>query len=98
MDHPTANPVTFLELLRNSFLLSFGVGLVALLIAVTAAYAFSRFKFKMRQVLMVLVFVPLLMPAVGLSTPLYSVVEQFPGDQLRKRGNGNCSFHRLRSH
>jgi arabinogalactan oligomer/maltooligosaccharide transport system permease protein len=47
------------------------VGLSALLIAVTAAYAFSRFKFRLRQVLMVLVFIPLLMPAVGLSTPLY---------------------------
>lgn len=71
LDRPTANPVSFFELLKNSFLLSFGVGLVALLIAVTAAYAFSRFHFKMRQVLMVLVFIPLLMPAVGLSTPLY---------------------------
>ncbi|MEI7844733.1 MAG: ABC transporter permease subunit [Chloroflexota bacterium] len=71
LDRPTANPVSFLELLRNSFLLSFGVGLVALLVAVTAAYAFSRFHFKMRQVMMVLVFIPLLMPAVGLSTPLY---------------------------
>jgi arabinogalactan oligomer/maltooligosaccharide transport system permease protein len=71
LDHPTANPVSFLELLRNSFVLSIGVGLVALLVAVLAAYAFSRFKFKLRQVLMVLVFIPLLMPMVGLSTPLF---------------------------
>ncbi len=77
LDHPTANPVSFLELLRNSFLLSFGVGLLALLIAVTAAYAFSRFKFKMRQVMMVLVFVPLLMPAIGLSAPLYLLLNNF---------------------
>lgn len=77
LDHPTANPVSFLELLRNSFLLSFGVGAVALLIAVTAAYAFSRFNFKMRQVLMVMVFIPLLMPAVGLSTPLYLLMNGF---------------------
>ena len=68
---PTANPVSFLVLLRNSTLLSFGVGLVALLVAVSAAYAFSRFNFKMRQVLMILVFIPLLMPAVGLMTPLF---------------------------
>jgi arabinogalactan oligomer/maltooligosaccharide transport system permease protein len=77
LDHPTANPVSFLELLRNSFVLSFGVGIVALLVAVTAAYAFSRFKFKMRQVLMVLVFVPLLMPAIGLSAPLYLLLNNF---------------------
>jgi arabinogalactan oligomer/maltooligosaccharide transport system permease protein len=77
LDRPTANPVTFIELLRNSFFLSVGVGLAALLIAVSAAYAFSRFKFKLRQVLMVLVFVPLLMPAIGLSTPLYLLMNSF---------------------
>lgn len=77
LDRPTANPVTFTELLRNSFMLSFTVGIIALLIAVTAAYAFSRFKFKMRQVLMILVFVPLLMPAIGLATPLYLLMNSF---------------------
>lgn len=77
LDRPTANPVTFSELLKNSFLLSAGVGVVALFVAVSAAYAFSRFKFKMRQVLMVLVFIPLLMPAVGLATPLYLLMNQF---------------------
>ncbi len=77
LDRPTANPVTFTELLRNSFLLSVGVGLIALLVAVSAAYAFSRFKFKMRQVLMVLIFVPLLMPAIGLSAPLYLLMNSF---------------------
>ena len=29
LDHPTGNPVTFLQLLKNSFILSVGVGLVA---------------------------------------------------------------------
>ena len=77
LDHPTGNPVTFSELLRNSISLSFGVGAVALLVAVTAAYSFSRFNFKMREVLMVLVFIPLLMPAVGLVTPLYLLLNQF---------------------
>jgi len=85
LDRPTANPVTFLELLRNSFFLSVGVGLVALLVAVSAAYAFSRFKFRMRQVLMVLVFVPLLMPAIGLSTPLYLLMNSF---RIADCGNG----------
>jgi arabinogalactan oligomer/maltooligosaccharide transport system permease protein len=77
LDRPTANPVTFVELLRNSFFLSFGVGLVALLVAVSAAYSFSRFKFKARQILMILVFVPLLMPGVGLSTPLFLLLNNF---------------------
>ncbi|HSG42170.1 MAG TPA: ABC transporter permease subunit [Anaerolineales bacterium] len=77
LDRPTANPVTFLELLRNSFALSISVGLIAVLIAVIAAYAFSRFKFKLRQTLMLLVFVPLLMPSVGLATPLYLLMNSF---------------------
>ena len=77
LDKPTANPVTFLELLRNSVFISFGVGAISLLVAVTAAYAFSRFKFKLRQVLMVMVFIPLLMPGVGLSTPLYLLMNSF---------------------
>ncbi len=71
LDHPTANPVSFAQLLRNSAFLSIGVGMFSLLMAVTAAYAFSRFRFKGRATLMILVFIPLLMPAVGLSTPLY---------------------------
>ncbi len=85
IDRPTANPVTFSQLLTNSFLLSAGVGLISLLVAVTAAYAFSRFKFAMRQVLMVLLFIPLLMPAVGLSAPLFLLMNTF---QLKDCGDG----------
>jgi len=77
LDRPTANPVTFIELLRNSFVLSFTVGLAALLIAVSAAYAFSRFKFRLRQVLMIMVFIPLLMPMIGLAAPLYLLMNSF---------------------
>jgi arabinogalactan oligomer/maltooligosaccharide transport system permease protein len=68
---PTANPVTFLELLRNSLVLSLGVAGFAVAIAVTAAYAFARFRFRGRAFLMVAVLFVILMPAVGLSTPLY---------------------------
>jgi arabinogalactan oligomer/maltooligosaccharide transport system permease protein len=77
LDRPTANPVTFVQLLRNSFLLSLGVGFAALLVSITAAYSFSRFKFKARQILMILVFIPLLMPGVGLSTPLFLLLNNF---------------------
>ncbi len=77
LDHPTANPVSFLQLLKNSVFLSFAVGFLAVLIAVSAAYAFSRFKFSLRQILMVMVFIPLLMPAIGLATPLYLLLNNF---------------------
>ena len=89
LERPTANPVTFPELLRNSFLLSVGVGLAALLVAVTAAYAFSRFKFNMRQVLMVLIFIPLLMPTIGLATPLYLLMNSF---RIADCGDGVIAF------
>ena len=85
LTRPTANPVTFLELLKNSFLLSVAVGAVALLVAVSAAYAFSRFKFKLRQVLMIMIFIPLLMPAVGLATPLFLLLNSF---QIRTCADG----------
>lgn len=94
LDRPTANPVTFSKLLTNSFLLSAGVGVVALFVAVTAAYAFSRFKFKMRQVLMILVFIPLLMPAVGLATPLYLLMNQF---RILECGNEITALYPLMS-
>jgi arabinogalactan oligomer/maltooligosaccharide transport system permease protein len=71
IDKPTANPVSFSRLLLNSVILSFAVGTVSLGVAVSAAYAFSRFKFNFRQVLMVMVFIPLLMPGIGLATPLF---------------------------
>jgi arabinogalactan oligomer/maltooligosaccharide transport system permease protein len=94
LDRPTANPVTFTQLLTNSFMLSVGVGLAALLVAVTAAYSFSRFKFKMRQVLMVMVFIPLLMPGVGLATPLYLLMNQF---RLMDCGEGITALYPLMS-
>jgi arabinogalactan oligomer/maltooligosaccharide transport system permease protein len=94
LDRPTANPVTFTQLLTNSILLSVGVGLAALLVAVTAAYAFSRFKFKARQILMVMVFIPLLMPGVGLTTPLYLLMNQF---RLMDCGKGITAFYPIMS-
>jgi arabinogalactan oligomer / maltooligosaccharide transport system permease protein len=94
IDRPTANPVTFSDLLTNSFMLSAGVGLVSLLVAVTAAYAFSRFKFAMRQVLMVLLFIPLLMPTVGLSAPLFLLMNTF---QLKDCGDGINALYPIMS-
>ena len=79
LDKPTANPVTFLELLRNSLALSLGVATFAVGVAVTAAYAFARFKFRGRAFLMVAVLFVILMPGVGLSTPLYLLMNGIRG-------------------
>jgi arabinogalactan oligomer/maltooligosaccharide transport system permease protein len=65
-----------------------------LLVAVSAAYAFSRFKFAMRQILMVLLFIPLLMPAVGLAGPLYLLLNGF---RLMDCGDGIRALYPLMS-
>src|SRR5512142_2220778 len=41
MQKPTNNPVNFVELLRNSAILSVGVSVLSVLIGTSAAYAFS---------------------------------------------------------
>ena len=90
LDQPTANPVTFVELLRNSLALSLGVASAALLIAVSAAYAFARFKFAGRQFLMMAVFFVILMPGVGLSLPLYLL---FNGVSIIDPDSGRVIFN-----
>lgn len=74
LDKPTANPVTFAELALNSFKLAAGVSLVAVLIGVSAAYAFSRFKFAGRQTLMISVLAITVIPAVATLAPLFAML------------------------
>ena len=61
--NPTPNPVTFLELARNSALLAVGVSVLTVLIGTTAAYAFSRFRFPGRQVGMLGFVIVLMFPS-----------------------------------
>lgn len=68
---PTSNPVSFLELARNSFLVASTTALLAVLIGVTAAYAFSRIDFRGREILMVAILGVLMLPAVATITPLF---------------------------
>src|SRR5689334_13551476 len=55
LTQPTSNPVTFLTLAKNSVILATSVALISVLLAVTAAYVFSRFEFTGRRVLMIAV-------------------------------------------
>ncbi len=68
---PTSNPVSFLELARNSFFVASVTATLAVLIGVTAAYAFSRIDFRGREVLMVAILGVLMLPAVATITPLF---------------------------
>jgi arabinogalactan oligomer/maltooligosaccharide transport system permease protein len=68
---PTSDEIGLLELARNSFLLASSVALFSVLIGVTAAYAFSRLRFRLREVLMIAILGVLMLPAVATIAPLF---------------------------
>jgi arabinogalactan oligomer/maltooligosaccharide transport system permease protein len=74
LDKPTANPVTFVQLALNSLKLAGGVSIFALLVGVSAAYAFSRFKFPGRQWMMITVLAITVLPAVATIAPLFALL------------------------
>lgn len=76
IDRPTNNPVGFWTLARNSFALATSVSVLSVLIGVFCAYAFSRFKFSGRQVLMLGIIVVLMLPAVASLAPLFVLLNR----------------------
>ena len=68
---PTSDPISFLELAWNSFVLASSVALFSVLIGVLAAYVFSRLKFPGRAVLMIVILGVLMLPAVATIAPLF---------------------------
>ena len=77
LDKPTNNPVTFVQLAFNSLKLAVGTSFFSVAIGVSAAYAFSRFKFRGRQFLMLAILAVLMLPAVAALAPLYTFLNQF---------------------
>ena len=69
--HPTDDPISLLELARNSFLLASFVAAFSVLIGVLSAYAFSRLRFRGREVLMIAILGVLMLPAVATIAPLF---------------------------
>lgn len=68
---PTNNDISFAALALNSFRLSIGVAVVSVLIGILAAYAFSRFQFRGRRILMLSVLTVLMLPAIATLPALY---------------------------
>lgn len=62
---PSPNPVTFLQLLRNSLLTAGGTAVLAVVVGTTAAYAFSRFSFPGRRAGMLGFVLVLMIPPGG---------------------------------
>jgi len=68
---PSPNPVTFLELLRNSLIVAGGTAFGSVVVGTTAAYAFSRLKFPGRQIGMLGFVLVLMIPPGGTLAPLF---------------------------
>lgn len=73
---PTNNPISFLELAANSLKIALGTSLISVMIGVSAAYAFARFKFLGREVLMLAILGVLMLPPVATLTPLFVMLNQ----------------------
>jgi arabinogalactan oligomer/maltooligosaccharide transport system permease protein len=77
IERPTSNPIGFLGLAANSLKVAVGASVVAVGIGITAAYAFSRLKFRGREVLMIAILGVLMLPAVATIIPLFIFLNQF---------------------
>lgn len=82
-EKPTPNPVNFITLLRNSALLAVGVSLFTVVVGTTAAYAFSRFRFRGREAGMLGFILVLMLPSVATIAALFVMINIVLGPQLR---------------
>jgi arabinogalactan oligomer / maltooligosaccharide transport system permease protein len=63
--------VDFATLLKNSLLVSFGAALIAMVLGMSLAYAFARFRFPGRQMGLFAILLTAVLPPVAFMTPLY---------------------------
>ena len=80
IEQPTSDEISLLELARNSFVLASGVALFSVGIGVLAAYAFSRLRFRGREVLMIAILGVLMLPAVATIAPLFIMLNSVKVD------------------
>ena len=66
--------VDFSTLLTNSLLVSFGAALIAMVLGVSLAYAFARFRFPGRRSGLFLLLLTAVLPPVAFMTPLYFIL------------------------
>ncbi len=77
LEQPTSNPISFIGLALNSLKIAVGASVVGVLLGITAAYAFSRLKFRGREALMIAVLGVLMLPSVATIIPLFIFLNQF---------------------
>jgi arabinogalactan oligomer / maltooligosaccharide transport system permease protein len=70
LDRPYQS-VDFQILLKNSLIVSFGAALIAIVLGISLAYAFARFRFPGRQIGLFALLLTAILPPVAFMTPLY---------------------------
>lgn len=80
INRPTSNDISFLGLMANSLKIAVGSSVTSVLLGVTAAYAFSRLKFRGREALMIGILGVLMLPGVATIIPLFIFLNQFHVD------------------
>jgi ABC-type glycerol-3-phosphate transport system permease component len=63
----------FTKALINSSIVGIGTCALSILLAVPAAYALTRFRFRGRHLLLLFMLLPRLVPGVGIMVPLYRI-------------------------
>src|SRR5579859_7502364 len=74
---PTINKIDFVHLTLNSLKLAGGTAFTSVLVAILAAYSFSRFHFRGREALMLGVVTVLMLPSVATLPALYVLLNHF---------------------
>lgn len=62
---------SFLTSLANSLVVGIGTTVLTIVIGVPAAYAFARFNFRGRHLLLLFTLLPRLVPSIGIMVPIY---------------------------
>lgn len=73
LDRPYQS-VSFVNLLKNSLMVSTGAALAAVIFGMSMAYAFARFRFPGRKVGLFLILLTAMLPPIAFTTPLYVVL------------------------
>lgn len=76
LTEPLANNIMFSTMLRNSLIVSVGVSLAVVVLAVSAAYAFSRFHFPGRKWGLFAFIAVLMLPQVATLAPLFVLLSR----------------------
>ena len=73
LDRPYQS-VEFKVLLRNSMIVSFGAAILAILLGLSLAYGFARFRFPARNTGLFILLLAALLPPIAFATPLYIIL------------------------